>query len=52
MVVIGGLILSTVLSLLIVPSFYVITDTIQTRYYALGRKLLGRFSRSGDGGDE
>jgi HAE1 family hydrophobic/amphiphilic exporter-1 len=40
-VVIGGLLLSTLLSLLIVPSFYMITDHIQERYYAIGRWLLG-----------
>ncbi|MBM3471901.1 MAG: efflux RND transporter permease subunit [Armatimonadetes bacterium] len=40
-VVIGGLILSTVLTLLIVPSFYVITDTIQSVYYRIGARLMG-----------
>jgi HAE1 family hydrophobic/amphiphilic exporter-1 len=40
-VVIGGLVLSTVLTLLIVPSFYVITDKIQSVYYSIGARLLG-----------
>jgi HAE1 family hydrophobic/amphiphilic exporter-1 len=52
MVVIGGLILSTVLSLLIVPSFYMITDRLQTKYYELGRRLLSRFRRADGEGDE
>jgi HAE1 family hydrophobic/amphiphilic exporter-1 len=48
MVVIGGLVLSTLLSLLIVPSFYLITDRLEARYRELGRRLLRRFRRRSD----
>ena len=41
-VVIGGLLLSTVLSLLVVPAIYTITDSIQQTYYRIGGWLLRR----------
>jgi len=47
-VVIGGLILSTVLTLLIVPSFYIIIDDLQGLYYRIGRRLFGGRGRDRD----
>ncbi len=37
--VIGGVILSTILSLLVVPCFYVFTDRVQTRLIAVYRRI-------------
>lgn len=44
-VVIGGLILSTLLTLLIVPSFYMITDGIQERFYGAARRISEKLRR-------
>jgi len=38
-VVVAGLLVSTLLSLLMTPSFYVITDDLQRLLYSLGRVL-------------
>jgi hypothetical protein len=51
-VVIGGLALSTVLSLLIVPAFYKITDTVERSYYGVGGLLLRLLDRLRGGGEE
>ena len=51
-VVIGGLVLSTVLSLLIVPAFYKITDSVERTYYGVGGGLLRLINRLRGGGEE
>ncbi len=51
-VVIAGLVLSTVLSLLIVPAFYKITDSVERTYYGVGGGLLRLVDHLRGGGEE
>jgi len=38
--VLGGLTVSTVLSLLVVPAFYVVTDRMKTRIFGRGKSAV------------